>query len=130
MWKNININANLIEAKSPKNVKIKMPKNSAFAGYSFWHPAKLVRNSKHSAAVSLGYTDNFEFRLKQYGNGRYNSWEIIHEKTISAKEFESIFNKIDANICEREDNAKSYYYEEEPELFVVNKVIIPQELKN
>ena len=39
-------------------------------GYSFWHPAKLVSSGRNSFSVSIGYTDDFTFRLKKYGKGR------------------------------------------------------------
>lgn len=100
-WKNININSNQIETDTGKSVLIKMPNNSEYAGYMFWHPSKLVRNGRHSASYSLGYTDEFIFKLKKYGNGKWNKREVIHEIEISAEEFEEAFGVTDRNISSK-----------------------------
>lgn len=100
-WKNININTNQIKADTGKAVLIAMPHNSNYDGYSFWHTSKLIRSGRHSAAVSLGYTDDFTFTLKKYGKGRYNSREVIDEKVIDVEEFENAFGVVNKNIPER-----------------------------
>jgi hypothetical protein len=97
-WKNININKQNIEAKTERSVLINMPHKSDYDGYSFWHPAKLVRKGRHSNAVSIGYTDEFKFKLKKYGKGRYNQSEVIREKEINAEEFEKAFGVMNENI--------------------------------
>lgn len=102
-WKNININESNIESQSSFSVLIKMPNKSKYAGFKFWHPAKLVRKGRHSAAVSIGYNDDFVFKLFKSGNGRYNKFDKIDEKTILAHEFEEAFSKIDENIIEDND---------------------------
>lgn len=101
-WKNININTNQIKAETGKAVLIAMPHNSDYDGYVFWHTSKLIRNGRHSASVSLGYTDDFTFTLKKYGKGRYNSREVIDEKVIDVEEFENAFGVVDENITEKE----------------------------
>jgi hypothetical protein len=101
-WKNININTNLIKTETEKAVLFKMPHNSKYDGYVFWHSSKLVRNGRHSAAVSVGYTEEFQFNLKKYGNGVYNRREVISEKTIGVSEFEEAFGIIDKNISKKE----------------------------
>lgn len=112
-WKNININTNQIKADTGKAVLITMPHNSDYDGYAFWHTSKLIRNGRHSASVSLGYTDDFTFTLKKYGKGRYNSREVIDEKVIDVEEFENAFGVVDENITEKE--SKNPYETHKPQ---------------
>lgn len=93
MWKNIDINKNLIKAESERAVLIAMPHNSEYDGYKFWHPSKLVRDSWVGGKVSIGYTNDFVFRLKKYGGGKYNGREVLDEISLEADEFESIFKE-------------------------------------
>lgn len=102
MWKNISINKNQIAAETSKSVLINMPHNSEYNGFSFWHPSKLVRQGKHNGAVSLGYTDEFIFKLKKYGKGKYNGREVIDEMEISAAEFAEAFGATNDNIKSKE----------------------------
>lgn len=98
MWKNISVNINQIKAETDKAYLINCPHNSNYDGFSFWHPAKLVRSGKHSASISVGYTDEFKFRLIKYGKGKYNSKSIIDEIEISVEEFEEMFEVENQNI--------------------------------
>lgn len=97
-------------------------------GYKFWHPSKLVKKGRNSYAVSLGYTDDFIFRLKKYGNGRYNKYDVIDEKEITGKEFEEAFGVMDSNIKPPEFD-ESYLIVEEPKKVDI-EVKIPKELLN
>lgn len=94
-WKNIEINTNQIKTETERSVLIKMPHKSDYDGYCFWHPAKLVHEGSHSAACSIGYTDEFTFHLKKYGQGKWNSREVIDEQEIDAEEFERAFGMDD-----------------------------------
>ena len=128
MWKNIEINLQNIEAETEKAVLIKMPNNSNYAGYKFWHPSKLVRYGSNSYARSIGYTDQFTFKLKKYGNGKWNKTKVIDEKEISVEEFEEAFNCMKS--CTRpKDNEESYLIVEEPEK-VEKEIEVDGELKN
>ena len=98
MWKNINVNSNQIVIATDKSYLVKCPNNSKYSGFVFWHPAKCVRQGRNSYALSLGYTDDFVFRLKKYGKGKTNFDKIIEEKEINSKEFEEIFGVTDKNI--------------------------------
>lgn len=100
-WKNLNINKQNIDVETSRSVLIKMPHNSDFDGYKFWHPSKLVRKGRNSNSVSIGYNDQFTFRLKKYGHGKYNQREILDEIEINAEEFEDAFSKIDENITSK-----------------------------
>lgn len=97
-WKGLQINSNLIKANTGKSVLINMPHNSDYDGYAFWHPAKLVWDGAHRAAVSIRYTDGFVFYLKKYGKGRYNSRELLDEIQLAPDEMEAVFAAIDGNI--------------------------------
>lgn len=112
-WKNININKNQIKADTGKAVLIALPHNSKYDGFSFWHPSKLVRNGRHSAAVSIGYTNDFTFTLKKYGNGKYNGRDVIAEKVISVEEFENAYGVENENITEK--NIKNPYETHKPQ---------------
>lgn len=107
MWKHIEINQNLLKAETAKSTLIKMPHSSEYDGYVFWHPSKLVRDGRGGSTVSISYTGEFIFRLKKYGNGKYNSHEIISEKEIGAQEFEEVFARI----------SPCGYEPEEPEIY-------------
>lgn len=53
----------------------------------FWHPRKLVRFSgKNNYLATFGYTDEFVFKIFRNGKGRYNKFETIEEKELSAEE--------------------------------------------
>lgn len=96
-WKNLTISTNNIEISTEKSVLIKMPSNSCFAGFMFWHPAKLIRRGEHPYVKRMSYTEQFEFRLFKNGNGRFNYNKKIAEKTISAEEMEKAMEMMDTS---------------------------------
>lgn len=98
-WKNINISKNNIKAETEKAVLISMPHKSDYDGYTFWHSSKLVRSGRNGNSVSIGYNDDFVFHLKKYGNGKWNSHEVIVEVDIDVENFEEAFGVMDENIC-------------------------------
>lgn len=108
-WKNININMQNIETNTSRSVLIKMPNNSEYKGFKFWHPAKLVRHGRHSNAVSIGYTDEFTFRLFKTNK----HYEIVEEEEIDVEEFEEAFGVTNENI--RRKDFKSEYETHKPE---------------
>lgn len=96
MWKNIQINANLIKHETGKAVLIALPHSSDFDGFAFWHPSKLVRPSKfRKDAVSIGYTDDFVFKIKRTSN---RTFKVLDERELTSKEIEEIFGKVDHEI--------------------------------
>lgn len=128
MWKNIQINKQNVKADTGKAVLIAMPHNSKYDGYSFWHPAKLVRNGNHSYALSIGYTNEFKFKLVKYGKGKSNSKDIIDEKEITVKEFEEALGIMNENIVA--PNHKNNYETHKPKELEVKKVETLEELKD
>lgn len=82
MWKNINISKNNIDHETAKAVLIKMPNKSDYKGYCFWHSSKLVRKGRNKNSISIGYTNDFTFKLIKYGNGKYNKNEFIGNEQI------------------------------------------------
>ena len=128
MWKNVEINLQNIETETERAVLIKMPNKSKYAGYKFWHPSKLVRYGNNDYARSIGYTDEFTFKLKKYGNGKWNKRQVIDEKEISVEEFEDAFGCM--KDCTRsKDKEESYLIIEEPEK-VEKEIEIEEDLKN
>ena len=128
MWKEININSNLIKRETGRAVLIALPHNSEYNGYSFWFPSKLVKKGKNSAAVSLSYTDDFSFRFVKHGKGRYNRNEVIDEIPIAADEFEAIFETVDSNITS--SAVKNPYETHKPKELAAEEVEVIEELKD
>lgn len=126
MWKNININKNNIETKTASAVLFKMPHKSNYDGFVFWHPAKLVRDGRHSNSVSVGYTDDFKFRIKRISQ---KTFAVLDEKEISVTEFEEAFGVMDENIIASKKDTENYLLIEDPQK-VDKEVKIMDELKN
>ena len=101
-WKLIQINKQNIKTDTGRAVLIACPHKSKYDGYCFWHPSKLVREGRHGGAVSIGYTEDFSFKLKKYGKGKYNGNEVIDEVEIGCSEFEAIFGVMDDNISAKQ----------------------------
>lgn len=95
MWKNIYINTNLLQNFTSKSYLFKLPKTSKYAGYLFWHPDKCVHSVYgREDVLSIGYTDDFTFKIFKQGK----NFNKLDEKTITVKDFEEIFEKMDSNI--------------------------------
>lgn len=82
MWYKIKINANNIETSTDKAVLIKMKHNSNYDGFVFWHPKKLVR--EEGTMITFSFNDEFKFNLKKYGQGKWNSRDIVREDVLGA----------------------------------------------
>lgn len=98
MWKNIIINENQIETTTERSALVKVPNSD----WKFWHPLKCLHSNGNQ--YSLGYTDNFTFRLFKNGNGRHNKFEKVAEKEVGADEIEELFA---GNITNQGGNAKN-----------------------
>lgn len=82
MWHKIEISENHIEATTDKAVLIKMKHNSNFDGFVFWHPKKLVR--AEGKMLTFSFNDEFKFNLKKYGQGKWNSRDVVREENLGA----------------------------------------------
>lgn len=95
MWRKININKQNIKVDTGMAVLIACPHKSDFDGYTFWYPSRLVREGDHSNTISISYTEEFIFRLKKYGKGKYNSREVLDEVQLAYDEIEEVFKCMD-----------------------------------
>lgn len=118
MWDKIYFNKQNIERETDKAVLIKMPNKSAYSGWMFWHPAKLVReeggNGYH---LSFSFSDSWEFKVfKPYKKGKNP------EKTLFPNDMKEIFMEMDEVVGSKADHDQSSYLEvTEPE--PVNKEV-------
>lgn len=128
MWKNIQINKQNVKADTGRAVLIQMPHNSDYDGFSFWHPSKLVRSGYHSNALSIGYNDDFTFKLIKHGKGKYNSRDIIAEEVIGVEEFEEAFGVMSENITAPQ--TKNKYETHKPAQLEAEEVTALDELKD
>ena len=73
----------------------------------------------------MGYSDEFVFRLKKYGNGKYNKREVVSEMEIDTDEFEQAFAGINSNDVELDDTPEIHIPEPlEPENAVADESLI------
>ena len=128
MWKTIQINQQNIKKDTGNAVLIAMPHNSDYDGFEFWHPAKLIRSGNHSYAISLSYNDEFTFKLKKMGKGKYNSRDVIDEREISVADFEEAFGVMNENIVAPKD--KNPFETHKPEQLEAEETQVLDELKD
>ena len=124
-WKTINFNAQNIEYEAAKAILIKMPNNSEWHGYTFWHPSKCVRTlSKGNGYFkTFSYTENWEFTIfKSNKNG-----ERTAEQILTAEDMEIAFDVVNEQISV-DASTESYLEIEEPKK-VDKTVSINNELK-
>lgn len=99
MWQRIFFNTQSIQRETESAVLIKMPNNSEYIGYSFWHPRKLVREQGGKGYhLSFSFTDEFVFTLKKYGAGRYNFKDVIREIEITTEQMKDAFGVVDKSV--------------------------------
>ena len=91
-WERIQIESSLVERDTYKAVLINMPRKSRYKGYSFWHPVKCCRSvGKNGYLLQISFTNEFKFRLKKMGKGKFNFNEVIDEKVIDSEELKEAF---------------------------------------
>lgn len=124
-WKAINFNALSIEHETAKSVLIKMPNNSEWQGYTFWHPSKCVRTLSRGKGYfkTFSYTDNWEFTIfKSNKRG-----ERTIEQVLTARDMEKAFSVVNEQIAS-DASTESYLEIEEP-IKIDKTVNINNELK-
>lgn len=126
MWYKINVNILNIEVETAKAVLVKMPNNSKYKGFKFWHPAKLIRGGRHTYAACILFTEEFTFKLFKTGNGKHNKYEVIDQTEIDVEELLEAFEVMDENIVAK----KSEYETHKPEQLEVKEVEALEELKD
>ena len=95
MWRKVYFNSQNIEHETAKAVLVKMPNKSAYAGYMFWHPAKLVREKGGNGYyMSFSFAEDFEFTLRKYGQNR----QVTAEKIIGWYEMLESFEQVNEQI--------------------------------
>lgn len=96
MWDKIFFNTQSIQSETKSSVLIKMPNRSKYNGWVFWHPKKLVREQGGKGYhATFSFTENFVFKIKLYGKGKYNQMDIIRKVELSASEMKEIWCVID-----------------------------------
>lgn len=121
MWHKVNFNSQNIEHHTAKSILIKMPNRSKYAGYTFWHPSKLVRGADWKRSFS--FNDDWEFTIFKTGK----NYKRTIEKKLGAEEMLEAFEIVNEELTPT-DNDESYLKVTEPEPINAD-VIIPDELK-
>lgn len=93
MLREIKINRQNIKAETGKAILIACPHHSLLNGFRFWHPLSLIRVGDRLSSVRIRYTDDFVFRLKKYGQGKYNRGELIEERHVGYMDVEEAFGQ-------------------------------------
>ena len=126
MWNTLQIPEELVVVCTDKSIKIDMPGGGKYRGYNCWISRKIVHinvryiGEEKFYVYEIVYKDNFTFMLKKYGNGRYNKYEVIDEKEISAEVF-----------CEEiNENAPPPLIHTPIKLFPVKTEVIPELIDN
>ncbi|EKB56610.1 hypothetical protein HMPREF9699_01339 [Bergeyella zoohelcum ATCC 43767] len=98
-WDKIFINSQNIISETDRAFLIKMPNRSQYKGYAFWHPKKLVRlQGGKGYHITFSFTEDFEFRVILYGQGRFNSKTIIRQEYLTPNEMREAFGVVDKEV--------------------------------
>lgn len=129
MWKSIKINKSNIKYETEKGTLIQMPNKSAYKGWLFWHPRKLVRHMYRGKGYwfTFSYTNDFEFKIIK-GRGKNKQ-----EKKISVVELENAFKTLDDTLNSYNKRRsylenESFYIEDEPEKVRIKRVEVDEKL--
>ena len=94
MWYKINFNALNIEYETEKSTLIKMPRNSNYPCYCFWHPKKLVRENEIGKGyfLTFSFDETFKFKLQKFSNSKFKK-ELLDEVMLDYEEIRNEFEK-------------------------------------
>ena len=92
MWYKINFNALNIEYETEKSTLIKMPRNSNYPCYCFWHPKKLVRENEIGKGyfLTFSFDETFKFKLQKFSNSKFKK-ELLDEVMLDYEEIRNEF---------------------------------------
>lgn len=123
MWKKINFNTLNIKKETEKAILIKLPSQSKYGDYMFWHPSKLVRDEGGRGYYkSFSYTDDFTFKIFKNGKGKTNRFKKLDEIELDPGEIEEAFKN--SHYEEEETYDSTHYYEViHPEKLIVSAEI-------
>ena len=93
-WKEFYISQSNIEAESDRSILVKMPHNSDYDGYMFWHSRILVARGPVSYSVALTYHDKFIFRLFKSKRSKYGKYEKSEKIEVDAREVVEAFERV------------------------------------
>ena len=88
-WIQVKINKNNIKTETAKALLIKLIGSEE----KFWVSKKLVR-SLNGSLISVSMKNDFEVKVFQNGNGKYNRYEVVSERTVSASSIAKIYNNV------------------------------------
>jgi hypothetical protein len=133
MWYKVNFNALNIEYETEKATLIKMPRNSNYDGYCFWHPKKLVRENAIGKGyfLTFSFDETFKFKLQKFSNSKFKK-ELLDEVILDFEEIKNEFEVGNETIEEIEKQVKENeiitYEIIKPEKIEDKEVIIDSEL--
>ena len=109
MWYKINFNALNIEYETEKATLIKIPRNSNYAGYCFWHPKKLVRENEIGKGyfLTFSFDETFKFKLQKFSNSKFKK-ELLDEVILDYEEIQNEFEVGNETIEEIERQKVEY----------------------
>lgn len=89
-WYYIDVNKNMIKYDTGKAVLIACPSSSDYSGYCFWHPKSCVKEGRHSAALCISFTEEWEFHL--------TNKKTEDEQVVDYHELSEIMSCLDCDI--------------------------------
>ena len=109
MWYKVNFNALNIEYETEKATLIKIPRNSNYPGYCFWHPKKLVRENEIGKGyfLTFSFDESFKFKLQKFSNSKFKK-ELLDEVILDYEEIQNEFEVGNETIEEIERQKVEY----------------------
>lgn len=66
-WLNFEVLANMVVHETANSILVECPKNSDWAGWSFWISKKCVRAGSHKASLKVGLGSTFTIKMLKSG---------------------------------------------------------------
>lgn len=97
-WRKVPIKESEIIAETDASHLIALPERSAFKGYCFWHPKRLVR--PYNDRLMVSYNGTFRFKLTK-SEKRNDEYIVVDEIMIDADEFGEAYHDELVRYCVR-----------------------------